>query len=90
MNITTVGLDLAKNVFHVVCFDERSKEVKKRMMRRNQVRHFFTQLSPCRVGMEACATAHYWGRELRALGHDVTLVPTTVCKALSARQQERL
>jgi len=82
MNITTVGLDLAKNVFHVVCFDERNKEVKKRMMRRNQVRHFFTQLSPCRVGMEACATAHYWGRELRALGHDVKLVPPQYVKPL--------
>ena len=68
MNITTVGLDLAKNVFHVVCFNEHNKEVKKRMLRRNQVRQFFAQLPPCRVGMEACATSHYWGRELRALG----------------------
>ena len=74
MNVTTVGLDLAKNVFHVVCFDEHSKEVKKRMLRRHQVLQFFVQLSPCRVGMEACASSHYWGRELRSLGHDVKLI----------------
>ena len=53
MNITTIGLDLAKSVFHVVCFNERNKEVKKRMLRRNQVLQFFAQLPPCRVGMEA-------------------------------------
>src|SRR5208337_4937207 len=75
MKITTVGLDLAKSVFHVVCFDEHSKEVKKRVLRRNQVRMFFAQLPPCKVGMEACASSHYWGRELKALGHDVKLIP---------------
>ncbi len=74
MKITTVGLDLAKNVFHVVCFNERNKEVKKRMLRRNQMLEFFTQLVSCQVGMEACASSHYWGRELRALGHEVKLI----------------
>jgi len=74
MNINTVGLDLAKNVFHVVCFNERSKEVKKRMLRRSQVLEFFTQLSPCQVSMEACAGSHYWGRQLRSLGHNVKLI----------------
>jgi transposase len=80
MNITTVGLDLAKNVFHVVCFNEHFKEVKKRMLRRKQVRQFFSQLPPCRIGMEACASSHYWGRELRALGHDVKLIPPQYVK----------
>jgi len=75
MNITTIGLDLAKSVFHVVCFNEHFKEVKKRMLRRNQVLQFFAQLPPCKVSMEACASSHYWGRELRALGHDVKLIP---------------
>ena len=74
MNITTVGLDLAKSVFHVVCFNDRDKEVKKRMLRRNQVLEFFTQLPPCRIGMEACASAHYWGRQLNDIGHDVKLI----------------
>ena len=80
MNISTVGLDLAKSVFHVVCFNEHSKEVKKRMLRRNQVLQFFTQLPTCQVGMEACAGSHYWGRELRALGHDVKLIPPQYVK----------
>jgi transposase len=75
MKITTVGLDLAKKVFHVVCFDQHSNEIKKRMLRRNQVKLFFTQLAPCKIGMEACASSHYWGRELKALGHEVKLIP---------------
>ena len=82
MNIITVGLDLAKNVFHVIGFNEHGKEVKKRMLRRKQVRQFFTQLPPCLVSMEACATAHYWGRELCALGHDVKLIPPQYVKPL--------
>ncbi|PNU20651.1 IS110 family transposase [Geothermobacter hydrogeniphilus] len=80
MNIITVGLDLAKSVFHVVCFNDHFKEVKKRMLRRNQVLQFFAQLPPSRVGMEACASSHYWGRELRALGHEVKLVPPQYVK----------
>jgi transposase len=80
MNIITVGLDLAKSVFHAVCFNEHFKEVKKRMLRRNQVLQYFTQLSPCLVGMEACASSHYWGRELRALGHEVKLIPPQYVK----------
>jgi transposase len=80
MDITTVGLDLAKSVFHVACFNEHFKEVKKRMLRRNQVLQFFTQLPPCRIGMEACASSHYWGRELRAIGHDVKLIPPQYVK----------
>ncbi|PLX83762.1 MAG: IS110 family transposase [Desulfuromonas sp.] len=80
MNITTVGLDLAKNVFHVVCFNKRFKEVKKRMLRRSQVLQFFAQLPSCRIGMEACASSHYWGRELRTLGHEVKLIPPQYVK----------
>lgn len=80
MNITTVGLDLTKNVFHVVCFDKRDKEVKKRMLRRNQMLQFFAQLPPCQVGMEACASSHYWGRELRPMGHDMKLIPLQYVK----------
>ena len=58
MNITTFGLDLAKNVFHVVCLNENNKEVKKRMLRRNQVCQFFAQLPPCRVP-EANDSGHW-------------------------------
>lgn len=80
MNITTVGLDLAKNVFHVVCLNAHGKEVKKRMLRRSQVLQFFAQLPSCLIGLEACASAHYWGRELVALGHDVKLIPPQYVK----------
>jgi len=75
MQITTVGLDLAKNIFHVVCFDARFKELRKRMLRRHQVLQFFANLPTCCIGLEACASSHYWGRELVKLGHEVKLIP---------------
>ncbi len=75
MNISIAGLDLAKNVFHVVFFDRHHKEVRKRMLRRGQVLSFFANTPPTRIGMEACSGASYWGRELRKLGHEVTLIP---------------
>lgn len=80
MKITTIGLDLAKSVFHVVCFDGKHREVSKRMLRRIQVREYFMQLEPCVVAMEACAGAHYWGRELGKLGHGVKLIPPQFVK----------
>lgn len=80
MNVTTVGLDLAKSVFHIVCLNAYGKEIKKCMLRRKQVFQFFVQLPPCRVAMEACASSHYWGRELQALGHDVKLIPPQYVK----------
>lgn len=57
--ITTIGLDLAKNVFHVVCWDEHGKVKRKKMLRRSQVLDYFANLGPCLVGMEACAGGHY-------------------------------
>lgn len=80
MNITTIGLDLAKSTFHVVCFDKHFKEVKKRMLRRNQVLTFFAQLPPCLIGMEACSGSNYWGRELKKLGHQIKLIPPQYVK----------
>jgi len=79
--VTTIGLDLAKQVFHVVCCDRHGKVVSKRMLRRAQVRAYFANLTPCRVGMEACGGAHYWARELAALGQDVKLLPARFVKA---------
>jgi transposase len=72
--ITTIGLDLAKNVFHVVCCSAQGKVIKKRMLKRAQVLRYFANLAECLVGMEACASSHYWGRELSALGHRVKLM----------------
>lgn len=79
--ITTVGLDLAKEVFHAVCCDARGKVLSKRMLRRSQVRGYFSRLPPVRVGMEACGGAHYWARELQGLGHTVKLLPARRVKA---------
>ena len=79
--ITTVGMDLAKQVFHVVCCDARGKVEHKRMLKRAQVLRYFAQLEPALVGMEACASAHYWGRALRDLGHEVRLLPAQHVKA---------
>jgi len=78
--ITTIGLDLAKNVFHVVRCDARGKQVGKKMLRRSQMLRYFVNLPPCLVGMEACASAHYWARELQVLGHHVRLIPPQYVK----------
>lgn len=75
MNITTIGLDLAKNIFHAVCTNPAGKSIKKKKLKRNQVASYFSQIPPCLVAMEACASAHYWGRKLEALGHTVKLIP---------------
>src|SRR5271154_1696285 len=75
MQITTIGLDIAKNVFQVHGIDANEKVVVRKQLRRSQVMAFFSALSPCLIGMEACATAHYWGRELTKLGHQARLMP---------------
>src|SRR5262249_27522566 len=67
--VTTIGLDLAKHVFQVHGVDAEGATVLRKQLRRAQVLAFFSRLPPCLVGLEACATAHYWARELRALGH---------------------
>ena len=78
--ITTIGLDLAKNVFHVVCCDKNGKIVKKKMLKRSQMLSYFANLPACLVGMEACGSAHHWARELSKLGHQVKLIPPQYVK----------
>ncbi|MDH5182097.1 MAG: IS110 family transposase, partial [Gammaproteobacteria bacterium] len=73
--------DLAKNVFHIVCCNQAGKLVKKKQLRRSQVLSYFAQLPASLVGMEGCASAHYWGRELEKLGHEVRLIPAQHVKA---------
>ena len=73
--VTIVGLDLAKSVFQVHGADKEGRPVVRKKLRRGQVLAFFAGLSPCLIGLEACASAHYWARELRALGHAVRLIP---------------
>ena len=87
MQITTIGLDIAKNVFQVHCIDAAEKVVVRKQLRRGQVLKFFAPLPPCLVGLEACATAHYWSRELTKLGHEVRLMPAKDVKAYVKRNK---
>jgi transposase len=80
MKIATVGLDLAKNVFQVHAITSTGEVVVRRALRRAQVIPFFSKLAPCLVGMEACGTSHYWGRELVRLGHEVRQMPPSYVK----------
>jgi transposase len=80
MQITTVGLDLAKHVFQVHGVNSQGQVLVRKRLRRAEVMSFFAGLSPCLVGIEACATAHHWARELMHLGHSVRLMPPSYVK----------
>ena len=75
MKITTVGIDLAKNVFQIHGVDERGKAVLRKQLRRAQLAVFFVNLPPCLIGMEACASAHHWGRTLERLSFQSITLP---------------
>jgi transposase len=87
MQITTIGLDIAKNVFQVHGIDATEKVVIRKQLRRSQMLAFFKALPPCLIGMEACATTHYWARELTKLGHQVRLMPAKDVKAYVKRNK---
>jgi transposase len=74
MKITTIGIDLAKNVFQVHGVDASGKAVLRKQLKRDQMATFFANLPPCLIGMEACGSAHYWARKLQGLGHTVRLM----------------
>jgi transposase len=85
--VTTIGLDLAKHVFQVHGVDAAGATVLRKQLRRGQVVAFFAALPHCLVGLEACATAHYWARELQAVGHEVRLMPAQYVKAYVKRNK---
>jgi len=85
--VTTIGLDLAKNVFQVHGVDGSGRTMIRRQLRRGQVLPFFKKLPPCLVGMEACATSHYWAREIRELGHEVRMMPARYVKPYVKRNK---
>ena len=87
MQVTTIGLDIAKNVFQIHGIDTAETVVVRKQLRRSQVLEFFKGLPPCLIGMEACATAHYWARELTKLGHQVRLMPAKDVKAYVKRNK---
>lgn len=78
--VTTISLDLSKNVFQLHGVDAAGNVLLHKQLRRGDVLRFFAGLSPCLVGKEACATAHYWARELAKLGHTVRLMPPAYLK----------
>jgi transposase len=81
MQVTTIGLDIAKSVFQVHGVDERGRAVLRKRLARAKVLEFFAKLPPCVIGLEACGGAHHWARELQALGHDARLIPPQYVKA---------
>jgi len=87
MQVATIGLDIAKNVFQVHAIDSDEKVVVRKQLRRCQVLQFFQELPACLVGLEACATLHYWARELAKLGHEVRLMPAKDVKAYVKRNK---
>ena len=85
--VITIGLDLAKNVFQVHGVDASGEVVIRKQLRRRQVMPFFGKLTPCLIGVEACATSHHWARELQALGHEVRIMPANYVKPYVKRNK---
>jgi transposase len=85
--ITTIGLDLAKHVFQVHGVDASGVTVVRKRLRRSEMLAFFARLPSCLIGLEACATAHYWARKLQAIGHEVRLMPAQYVKAYVKRNK---
>src|SRR5947208_3425866 len=85
--ITTIGLDIAKSVFQVHGIDAAGQVVMRRQLKRRYVLAFFQKLPACVVGIEACASSHYWSRELQALGHTARLMPPAYVKPYVKRQK---
>lgn len=85
--IATVGLDLAKSIFQIYAINDFGDILVRRALRRSQVLDFFRKLPPCRIGIEACASAHHWAREIAAFGHDVRMIPPIYVKAYVKRNK---
>src|SRR3984885_9170236 len=86
-DVSTIGLDIAKSVFQVHGVDDAGTVVIRKRVSRSKMLEFFADLLPCLVGIEACPSAHHWGRELQALGHTVKLIPPSYVKAYLKRSK---
>jgi transposase len=87
MQVSTIGLDIAKSTFQVHGVDAQGRVVVQRRLRRGEVERFFARLAPCLIGIEACGSAHYWARVLRGLGHEVRLMPPAYVKPYRKRNK---
>jgi transposase len=87
MDVTRIGLDIAKNVFQVHGVDAHDTVVVRKQLSRSKVLAYFAQLPACRIGIEACGSAHYWGRELQKLVHDVRLMAVQLIKPYRTKQK---
>ncbi len=85
--VSTIGVDLAKNVFQVHGVDGLGEAMNRRRLRRRQVMPFFRKLRPCLIGVEACPTSHYWARELQVLDHEVRIMPPRYVKPYVKRNK---
>src|SRR6478672_7992664 len=85
--VSTIGLDIAKSVFQVHGVDSAGAVVMRKRVGRAKVLEFFSGLSPCLVGIEACPAAHHWARELQTIGHTVRLMPPSYVKAYLKRSK---
>jgi len=83
--ITTIGLDPAKQVFQLHGVDNEGTTILRRQLRRSEVVKFFKKIPSCVVGLEACGGVHYWAREIKALGHEVRLIPPAYVKPFVKR-----
>ena len=81
MNVKTIGLDIAKTIFHLIGLDQYGNQKLKKKLRRNQLLNYFANLQPCTIVMEGCGSSYYWQRELTKLGHTVKLLPAQHVKA---------
>src|SRR4051794_22563895 len=83
MQVATIGLDLAKSVFQIHGVDGVPRTVLKHRLRRSELLEFFAKLTPCLVGLEACGRAHWWAREIAAVGYVVRLMPARYVRPVS-------
>jgi hypothetical protein len=88
--ITTIGIDLGKNTFHLVGLDKRGAIALQRKVSRSQLEHRLSNVPRCPIGMEACSGSHHIGRQLSALGHDVRLIPAQYVKPFAIYRQHFL
>jgi transposase len=88
MKITTVGIDLAKNVFQVHGIDVHGKVLLKKQLRRDQMATFFVNLPPCLIGIEACGSAHHWARKLQSMGPHRAIDGASIRQTVRQDQQE--